>query len=201
MSVKSERRAWYAANVEPMASTDRHSDEFIAWRDRANEYMRKVCKPGSVELRDDVAPVQVAAPEPERVRVAPVRVASVAAPSSMDRAEYDAFIHGQMLAFGEHTGASGGYSDDVWRRGVTGREFGKGPLAHAWKLLNADAQEAIEAGVIRWVTFADFKAERAALRAAEAADMELQREAWEAGESCTLCLATVCECEPLEWAA
>lgn len=196
MSVKSERRAWYAANVEPMASADRHSDEFAAWRDRANVYMRAACKPGSVELRADVAPAPIASGEP----AAPVRVASAAAPSSGDRAEYDSFIHGQLLAFGEYTGAGGGYSDDVWERGVTGREFGKGPILHAWKHLNADAREAIDAGVMRWVTFAEFKLERAALRAAESAEIAAHDTPQDCADCASAHLAE-CVCSALVWAA
>lgn len=195
MSVKSERRAWYAANVEAMPGIDRHDPKWIEWRDRANAHMRKVCKPGSVELLEPagIAPVAV-----EVARFA--RVASAVAPAASDRAEYDSFIAAQGIAFGESTDAPGGVSDDYWQRGVVGREFGKGQLRHALKHLNGDAVDALERGVIRWVTFAEFKAERAALRAAELDEIA----AHDAPQDCTDCAVAhlaECVCSAFAWAA
>ena len=51
MSVKSERRAWFAVNVEPKPNAAIGSPEYMAWVKRANAEMSKRCVFGSAELR------------------------------------------------------------------------------------------------------------------------------------------------------
>lgn len=206
MSVKSERRAWYAANVKPMPNDDRSSVEWIAWRDEANEHMRKVCKPLTAELLEPAE-----APAIAELRAAltgagsPVkRWASAVAPSSEDRMAFESFVESQLIAFGDHIGA-GGPSDDLWNRAKvarSGRSFEpfKGSLRSVRPYLNGDALDALERGVIRWVTFSEFRLERAELRAAEVDAAEDEAESFDA-EDCVLCMASSCECDLVEWAA
>lgn len=56
MSVKSERRAWFAANVEPRPALKADAPEYLAWVARANAHMRKVCKPMTAELLPGIDP-------------------------------------------------------------------------------------------------------------------------------------------------
>ncbi|UOR02076.1 hypothetical protein MUN77_01710 [Leucobacter allii] len=205
MSVKSERRAWYAANVEAKPAGEvAGSPAYQEWVARANAHMVRICKAGSAELLE---PVEVA-PVVESAPVASFgRRASAAAPSADDRAAYDAFVDGQLRAFGEFTDSPGGWSDDIWDQHAIARHRGgrtfepfKGALKFARPYLNGDAIDALERGIIRWVTFAEFRLERAQIRAAEADAEDVERAAWESG-SCALCLAEVCECAVIEWAA
>lgn len=208
MSVKSERRAWYAANVEAKPAGEvAGSPAYMDWVRRANEHMKARCAPGSAELLAEVATVAASVvPVADSGRSG--RRASATAPSSDDRAAYLAFTDAQLRAFGEYTGAPGGWSDDIWNAGAIARYRGtrefaafRGSLRAARPYLNGDAIDALERGVIRWLTFAEFKLERAEIRAAEAEAEAAEREAWESAGDCTLCLASKCECELIDWAA
>lgn len=201
MSVKGDRRAWYAANVEDKpAGEPVGSDAYMAWVARANEHMRRICVPGSAELLDNVASIAPVAP------VASVlRRASIAAPAKDDRAAFREFCDQQFRAFGEYTDAPGGWSDDLFDSGKIARsgrpvEAFKGSLKSVRPYLNGDAKLALDNGIIRWVTFTEFRAERAELRATEAQADEDARIAYESGD-CVMCLASVCECVEIEWAA
>lgn len=84
MSVKSVRREWYAANVEPRPALKASDPAYLAWVKRANAHMRGICVPGTATLKaagevapgytiaaiDDSRPVVVA--EVRHVDIAPV---------------------------------------------------------------------------------------------------------------------------------
>ena len=76
MSVKSERRKWYAANVEAAPAGEAvGSPAYMAWVKRANAHMARICKFGTAELLEAPAPVEAVAPvvELKPVKVAPKR--------------------------------------------------------------------------------------------------------------------------------
>lgn len=168
MSIKSERRAWFAANVEPRPELRADAPEYLAWVQRANAYMVARCVPGTAILRD---PAEVAAP---------ARVAAKSARASMtdsaDREAYRAMVEAMQYRIADHMGWVGEMWTDFWRPQTFGAdarrrpdlEFCKGSLHIAWPHLTEEMQRAHDAGVWRWVTFAEFKAEQVAERAAMA---------------------------------
>ncbi|MEV8338544.1 hypothetical protein [Leucobacter sp. NPDC077196] len=168
MSVKSERRAWYAANVEPRPELRADSPEYLAWVQRANAYMVARCVPGTAILQD---PAAVAAPS--RVAAKSLRASGT---DDADRAAYRSLIEAMQYRIADHMGWPGTLWDDFWRQQAFGAdarrrpslEFCKGSLHIAWPHLTEEMQRAHDAGVWRWVTFAEFKAEQVAERAAMA---------------------------------
>lgn len=194
MSVKSERRAWYAANVEPKpAGEPVGSEAYMAWVARGNAYMVARCIPGTAILRDP-ADVQQGAPK----RVVASRRAS--ATDAADRAEFAAHVDSMRAAIADAMGWPGMLWDDFWRpqrHGVNARrrpnlEFCKGSLKVAWPHLTEEMQRLHDEGVWTWTTFADYKA-------AKVAERVEARDAWEelkaadcAGADCTGCVSDAC---------
>lgn len=186
MSVKSERRAWYAANVEPRPSGRAHDPDYLAWVQRANAYMVARCVPGTAILKD-AGDVPAIAPKPVKV------ARKVSATDAGDRAEYDSMVDAMRARIADAMGWPGMLWDDFWRPqryGVDARrrprlEFCKGSFRVAWPHLTEEMQRLHDEGVWRWVTFADFKAEKVAERAA-------MREAY-AGGFCSDACEEICE--------
>ena len=182
MSVKSERRAWYAANVEPMPSLDRASGAFIEWRDRANAYMVARCVPGTAILKDAGDVSQVA---PKRV----VASRKASATDAADRAEFAAHLDSMRARIADAMGWPGMLWDDFWKPQTFGMdarrrpslEFCKGSLKVAWPHLTEEMQRLHDEGVWQWTTFADYKgmkvAERAEMKDAYAAELSAEA-AW-----------------------
>ena len=197
MSVKSERRTWYAANVEPKPAGEIAGSElYQAWVARANAHMVSRCVPGTAILKD-AADVATVTPIARKARTA-------SATELADRETYNSYVDSQRAKIADHMGWTGEYWDDFFKpqtHGADARrrpdlEFCKGSLKVDWPHLSEEMQRAHAEGVFRWVTFAEFKSEQVAERAAMAeayATAEL--------EDCTLCLAANCECEPIAWAA
>jgi len=171
MSVKSERRAWYAANVEPKpAGEPVGSPAYMEWVHRANAYMVARCVPGTAILKD-AGDVPAVAPKP----VIASRKAS--ATDQADRAEYADLVDSMRARIADAMGWPGMLWDDFWKPSAARRpEFCKGPLHQAWPHLTEEMQRLHDEGVWKWTTFADFKAmkvaERAEMREAYAAESE-----------------------------
>lgn len=142
MSVKSERRAWFAANVEPRPELRADSPEYLAWVQRANAYMVARCVPGTAILRD---PVEVAAP----ARVA-AKSARASVTDSADREAYRAMVEAMQYRIADHMGWVGEMWTDFWRPQTFGAgarrrpelEFCKGSLHIAWPHLTEEMQRA-----------------------------------------------------------
>lgn len=203
MSVKSERRAWYAANVEAKPAGEVvGSPAYMEWVARANAHMRKHCEVGTATIKEssEIATVTPIAPKRRKA----------SATELQDRATYDALVDAQRYAIADHMGWTGDYWDDFFKPQKFGAdakrrpdlEFCKGSLKVAWPHLTEEMQRAYEAGVFRWVTYSDFKTEQIAERAAmaEAYEAEAAAELHDA-KPCTLCLHAGCVCEPIDWAA
>ncbi len=172
MSVKSERRAWFAANVEPRPALAADHPEYLAWVHRANAYMVARCVPGTAILKD-AADVPAVAP----VKVARARNASPT--DAADREEFAAHLDHMRARIADAMGWPGMQWDDFWkpqRHGADARrrprlEFCKGSLRVAWPHLTEEMQRLHDEGVWQWTTFADFKAAKVAARVE-------QRDAW-----------------------
>lgn len=166
MSVKSERRAWFAANVEPRPNLAANHPDYLAWVQRANAYMVARCVPGTAILKD-AADVPAVAP----VKVARVRTAS--ATDAADRAEFAAHLDSMRARIADAMGWPGMLWDDFWRPQTFGMdarrrpslEFCKGSLKVAWPHLTEEMQRLHDDGVWQWTTFADYKGMKVAERA------------------------------------
>ncbi|MEJ6490672.1 hypothetical protein PQI23_13180 [Leucobacter sp. USCH14] len=85
-------------------------------------------------------------------------------------------VEAMQYRIADHMGWVGEMWTDFWRPQTFGAgarrrpelEFCKGSLHIAWPHLTEEMQRAHDAGVWRWVTFAEFKAEQVAERAAMA---------------------------------
>lgn len=166
MSVKSERRAWYAANVKPKPVADARSDEYMAWVHEANAYMVSRCVPGTSILKD---PADVATVQPKRV----VASRKASATDAADRAEFAAHLDSMRARIADAMGWPGMLWDDFWKPQTFGMdarrrpslEFCKGSLKVAWPHLTEEMQRLHDEGVWAWTTFADYKAAKVAERA------------------------------------
>ncbi|MGK0740422.1 hypothetical protein ACSHWG_00835 [Leucobacter sp. Z1108] len=165
MSVKSDRRVWFAANVEPRPMVKAHEAEYLAWVARANAYMVSRCVPGTAILKD---PADVPAVAPKSVARASKRSATDIA----DREQFQSHLEHMQAEIADAMGWPGMFWDDFWkpqRHGMGARrrprlEFCKGSLHVAWPHLTEEMQRLHESGVWAWTTFADFKAAKVAER-------------------------------------
>ena len=184
MSVKSERRAWFAANVEPRPTVKAHEAEYLAWVARANAYMVARCVPGTAILKDP-ADVPAVAPKPV------ARAAKASPTDAADRAEFEGHLQHMQARIADAMGWEGMLWDDFWkpqRHGANARrrprlEFCKGSIIAAWPHLTSEMQRLHDEGVWAWTTFAEFKKAKVAER------VEMKDAYMSAGDYDSLCEA------------